>query len=243
MNQLGVWVVLFSFFSINARSAIIDEIPVNDLGKLYAGQVLEYSVGVSGSKYPANVFYQLVPASAEEVAAVSFDYELQPQYFAKLTYAKIRGWESKSSALVDYTIKLSTFLPAVSFTNRNTISKSTSIQKLYGVSETTGKMEVVSERLLVSYQNDSVLVNASAINHCDIRFRVEPNSQSGKAQSLVAVKSWIEPALPISLGTLRDGAADMFSGLIQQVASEKRDNRGLLELQLANLRTALEPNR
>jgi len=208
-------------FSLNGSFAVAgglyDQLTVEQRKVVDKGELLFYTEEVEGATWPKVFIYQRVEATPEEFAAVFADYELQASYVPGLKKSKISKRIDPRTTEIDYTLKAS--VVTEDYTVRNTLAGNARAE---------------------DYRIDWTLVRASSTKATQGWARMEKLGTG----MLFGYYNFVTPGVP-GAGLMKDKAArqvrDTATAIIAQVVKERQSERGLLQVQIENLRKALNP--
>ena len=198
------------------KGAIVDELDAAQLKELNGGGHVVVQQAVDGAPWPRIKIYARVKASAEEVAAVFFDYALAKTYIPNVLESRISKRVSPTSFEVDYEVEVP-ILPDEQYTALN------ELQRLgdYGYE--------INWRLLKSLQAKSAVGS----------LRVEPSGDGG---AVICYTNFVTPD-SVMATILRSMALSRMEStvdaIIQEVERQKAQHADMLAKEVAALRSAL----
>ena len=219
MSGLRLFFLLAAVICVRAPGAtagLLDELGAADRVKVLAGQQVALQEEVEGKPWPRLRIYQLVRASAEDVAAVFFDYDNSKTFVPDLLHSKISKKISPCVLEVDYEVEVP-ILADEAYTARNVL-------------KTTD-----DGGYRVSWNLVRALQTKDATGH----LRIEPR---GEDSSIICYTNLVTPSSGMA-GILEKLAISRMKktveAMVHQVQNQKSNHPNDLARQVAALREAI----
>lgn len=177
------------------------------------------------SPWPRSIVFEFIDATPEECAAVVFDYELEASYIPRLKTSRIVRRPGPIATDVEYVIDVPIFPDEVSVSREQ-------------LSVASGDYTIRWETVISdSFPHKSVAAGR-------LLFSPMTNPRSGAHGTLMVhdqavIPNTIFARLPFIRNKAIAVSRDAAHAIVVQVEGERKDNRRLLERQLAKLRLAL----
>lgn len=190
-----------------------------------AGGNVQLLEALTVSPWPRSTVFEFVDATPEECAAVVFDYELEATYIPRLKTSRIVRRSSPVQMDVQYVIDVPVFPDEVSVSREQ-------------LSVASGTYMIRWETLVSdSFPHKSVAAGR-------VLFSPMTNPRSGAQGTLMVhdqavIPNTIFARLPFIRNKAIAVSRDAAHAIVVQVEGERKNNRRLLERQLAKLRQAL----
>ena len=213
--------LFFLLVAVGATAAkgfagLLDELDASDRAKVLAGQQVALQEEVEGKPWPRLRIYQLVRASAEDVAAVFFDYNNSKTFVPDLLHSKISKKISPCVLEVDYEVDVP-ILADEAYTARNDLK----------TTEDGGYH--------VSWNLVRALQTKDATGH----LRIDPR---GEDESIICYTNLVTPSSGMAGILKKIGISRMkktVEAMVHQVQNQKAKHPNDLARQVAALREAI----
>ena len=213
--------LFFLLVAVGATAAkgfagLLDELDASDRSKVLAGQQVALQEEVEGKPWPRLRIYQLVRASAEDVAAVFFDYNNSKTFVPDLLHSKISKKISPCVLEVDYEVDVP-ILADEAYTARNDLK----------TTEDGGYH--------VSWNLVRALQTKDATGH----LRIDPR---GEDESIICYTNLVTPSSGMAGILKKIGISRMkktVEAMVHQVQNQKAKHPNDLARQVAALREAI----
>jgi hypothetical protein len=197
-------------------AGLLDELDASDRAKVLAGHQVALQEEVEGKPWPRLRIYQLVRASAEDVAAVFFDYDNSKTFVPDLLHSKISKKISPCVLEVDYEVEVP-ILADEAYTARNVL-------------KTTD-----DGGYRVSWNLVRALQTKDATGH----LRIEPR---GEDSSIICYTNLVTPSSGMAGILKKIGISRMkktVEAMVRQIQNQKSNHPNDLARQVAALREAI----
>ncbi|OFZ81507.1 MAG: hypothetical protein A3K03_00540 [Bdellovibrionales bacterium RIFOXYD1_FULL_44_7] len=220
--KLLISLFLSAFFVVtNSFAAIYDELSPEEQEMADSGEQVVFLETVPGGPWPKINIYQVSLATADEIAAVFFDYENHKAFFPGIIGSHISKRIDSKTADVDY---IMTFPKILGFQLKD---------------ENYTTRDVLSSPCSSCYDVEWTKVRADSIKQVEGSMRVEPHRDG----AILAYYNYINPPKPelakLIVQMFVDRMKETARALDNQVQKEKKENPALLKQQIENLRNAL----
>jgi hypothetical protein len=197
-------------------AGLLDELDASDRAKVLAGHQVALQEEVEGKPWPRLRIYQLVRASAEDVAAVFFDYDNSKTFVPDLLHSKISKKISPCVLEVDYEVEVP-ILADEAYTARNVL-------------KTTD-----DGGYRVSWNLVRALQTKDATGH----LRIDPH---GEGESIICYTNLVTPSSGMAGILKKIGISRMkktVEAMVRQIQNQKSNHPNDLARQVAALREAI----